>query len=133
MQKLSVAFRLTSACIRAAGATSVLEICIKQGLQEQLDQSKKLTINFTAGKDIETAKYFENTVHFPILFTNFDNLLVHDIIHPMELHLMIGIFNYILKCLKNVLDSLNEWLINHHNNPQPYHGGQSMVLIAKKF
>ena len=37
---------------------------------------------------------------------------------------MIGVVNYILKCLKNVLDSLNEWLTNHHINPQPCHGGQ---------
>nr|XP_047138903.1 uncharacterized protein LOC124814863 [Hydra vulgaris] len=54
-----------------------------------------------AGSDIKKAKLFGNVIHDPILSLD-DDALVLDLIPPMELHLLLGVGNYLFKILTDL-------------------------------
>ena len=75
---------------------------------------------FTKAKQVTK---FRNVIHEPILFY-LNEPLALDIIPPMELHLLLGVVNHLLKFLKSTCPHLEEWLKHLGVAPEPYHGGQ---------
>ena len=53
-----------------------------------------------------------------------DDSLIIDLIPPMELHLLLGVLNNLLKSLKDSWPNTDKWLAVLHIQIKRYHGGQ---------
>ena len=66
------------------------------------NESKQISNSFrNAGCDFSKAKVFGNVVHEPII-SGHESTLVLDIIKPTELHLLLGVVNYLFKTLQDI-------------------------------
>ena len=72
--------------------------------------------------DLRKSKDFKNVVHLPILDFP-DDKLVLEAIPPMELHLLLGVVNHLIKTLCDLWSKANEWPSSLHIPIQPFHGG----------
>ena len=76
-----------------------------------------------SGGVVANAKSFGNVIRKPII-SGPDTSLILEIIPPMELHLLLGIVNYLFKMLKTAWSDADKWPAALHIQPSPYHGGQ---------
>uniref|UniRef100_T2MCE9 [histone H4]-N-methyl-L-lysine(20) N-methyltransferase n=1 Tax=Hydra vulgaris TaxID=6087 RepID=T2MCE9_HYDVU len=75
-----------------------------------------------SGCDAKRSKEFENVVHLP-MFAFPDRELILETIPPMELHLLLGVVNHLIKYLVQVFPKTKQWLDSIHIQMQPFHGG----------
>ncbi|XP_065683561.1 uncharacterized protein LOC136096352 [Hydra vulgaris] len=75
-----------------------------------------------SGCDAKRSKEFENVVHLP-MFAFPDRELILEAIPPMELHLLLGVVNHLIKYLVQVFPKTKQWLDSIHIQMQPFHGG----------
>ena len=75
-----------------------------------------------AGGDLRKSKDFKNVAHLPILDFP-DHKLVLEAIPPMELHLLLGVVNHLIKTLCDLWPKAKEWPSSLHIHIQPFHGG----------
>ena len=75
-----------------------------------------------SGGVVANAKLFGNVIRKPII-KGPHNLLILEIISPMELHLLLGVINHLFKILKTAWIEA-KWPAALHIQLSPYHGGQ---------
>ena len=75
-----------------------------------------------AGGDLRKSKDFKKVVHLPILDFPDDKLVLEAIPH-MELHLLLGVVNHLIKTLCDLWPKAKEWPSSLHISTQPFHGG----------
>ena len=75
----------------------------------------------TSGGQFLKAKDFDNVVHRSLLEI-LGSALIIDVITPMELHLILGIVNYLFQQLQSIWPQSKEVAKRLHIQEQPYHG-----------
>nr|XP_012558535.2 uncharacterized protein LOC105845381 [Hydra vulgaris] len=83
---------------------------------------KNVSLFKSAGSNIRKARDYKNVVHSPIFKLPGDTLVLN-FLPPMELHLLIGVFNHLFAALLQVFPRVTLWSDALHIKQQPYHGG----------
>ena len=119
-----VEFSIIQVNTPAVGATSIQTTSENVEFPEVLDQYKRVKDHLCLlAPKFKMAKDFDSTIHPPLINME-DSRLILDIIPPIELHLLLGIVNYLFKNLSEHWPRAKQWPALLHIQLQPHHGGQ---------